>query len=67
MKKLWKIMLIIVLVPVLLLGGCYYLLVGTAERVYTNLNNYERLDWYKADEGKGTGPYIMAYAEMIKA
>lgn len=33
----------------------------------TNLNNYERLDWYKADEGKGTGPYIMAYAEMIKA
>ena len=30
-------------------------------------NNYEKLDWYKVDEGKGTGPYIMAYAEMIKA
>ena len=42
MKKFWKIMLIIVLVPVLLLGGCYYLLVGTSERVYTNLNNYEK-------------------------
>ena len=33
----------------------------------SGLNNYEKLDWYKVDEGKGTGPYIMAYAEMIKA
>ncbi|MCI8624274.1 MAG: hypothetical protein HFG26_11540 [Provencibacterium sp.] len=33
----------------------------------TGLNNYERADWYKVDEGKGVGPYIMAYAEMIKA
>lgn len=33
----------------------------------TGLNNYERPDWYKVDEGKGVGPYIMAYAEMIKA
>lgn len=33
----------------------------------SGVNNYEKLDWYKVDEGKGTGPYIMAYAEMIKA
>lgn len=33
----------------------------------SGLNNYERIDWYKENEGKGTGPFIMAYAEMIKA
>ncbi len=33
----------------------------------TGNNNYERLDLYKVNEGKGIGPYIMAYAEMIKA
>ncbi len=32
----------------------------------TGLNNYEKADWYKVDEGKGVGPYIMAYSEMIK-
>jgi len=33
----------------------------------SGLNNYEKTEWYKEDEGKGTGPFIMAYAEMIKA
>ena len=33
----------------------------------SGLNNYENVEWYKDDEGKGTGPYIMAYSEMIKA
>jgi len=33
----------------------------------TGLNNYEKIDWYKTNEGKGMGPYIMVYAEMIKA
>ena len=32
----------------------------------SGLNNYETVEWYKDDEGKGTGPYIMAYSEMIK-
>ena len=32
----------------------------------SGLNNYEISEWYKKDEGKGTGPYIMAYSEMIK-
>ena len=29
-------------------------------------NVYEIIERYKDDEGKGTGPFIMAYAEMIK-
>lgn len=33
----------------------------------SGVNNYEKIEWYKEDEGKGTGPYIMAYSEMIKA
>lgn len=33
----------------------------------SGLNNYEKIEWYKEYEGKGTGPFIMAYAEMIKA
>lgn len=33
----------------------------------SGVNNYERIDWYKENEGKGTGPYVMAYSEMIKA
>ncbi len=31
-----------------------------------NSNNYEDIEYYMADEGKGTGPYIMAYSEMIR-
>ncbi len=31
-----------------------------------NTNNYERPEYYKPDEGKGSGPYIMAYSEMIQ-
>ncbi len=42
MKKFWKVLLIIVLVPALLFGGCVYLLVGTSDRVYTNINRYEQ-------------------------
>ena len=30
-------------------------------------DNYRRLDYYMPQEGKGVGPYIMAYAEMLKA
>ena len=30
-------------------------------------DNYGTLDWYKTNEGKGIGPFIMAYSEMIKA
>jgi len=33
----------------------------------SGLNNYEKIEWYKKNEGKGIGPFIMAYAEMIKA
>ncbi|MBO4883683.1 MAG: glycoside hydrolase family 88 protein, partial [Clostridia bacterium] len=29
-------------------------------------DNYRRLDYYMPQEGKGVGPYIMAYAEMLK-
>ena len=28
-------------------------------------NNYENPDWYLPDEGKGVGPFIMAYSEML--
>ncbi len=31
-----------------------------------NTNNYEIPDYYKTDEGKGAGPFIMAYSEMIR-
>ncbi len=29
-----------------------------------NQNNYENTDYYLPDEGKGVGPFIMAYSEM---
>ena len=29
-------------------------------------DNYHRLDYYMPQEGKGVGPYIMAYAEILK-
>ena len=29
-------------------------------------DNYRRKDYYMPQEGKGVGPYIMAYAEMLK-
>ena len=32
----------------------------------SGLDNYRRLDYYMPQEGKGVGPYIMAYAEMLK-
>lgn len=28
-------------------------------------NNYEETDFYMTDEGKGSGPFIMAYSEML--
>ncbi len=28
-------------------------------------NNYENPDWYLPNEGKGLGPFIMAYSEML--
>ncbi len=31
-----------------------------------NTNNYENTEYYMPDEGKGSGPYIMAYSEMIQ-
>ena len=31
-----------------------------------NTNNYEKPEYYMTDEGKGSGPFIMAYSEMIK-
>ncbi|MCD7807001.1 MAG: glycoside hydrolase family 88 protein [Lachnospiraceae bacterium] len=31
-----------------------------------NTNNYENTEYYMPDEGKGSGPYIMAYSEMIR-
>ncbi len=31
-----------------------------------NTNNYENPEYYMPDEGKGSGPYIMAYSEMIQ-
>lgn len=31
-----------------------------------NTNNYEDTEYYLTDEGKGSGPFIMAYAEMLK-
>jgi len=30
-----------------------------------NTNNYEETEFYLTDEGKGSGPYIMAYSEML--
>lgn len=30
-----------------------------------NTNNYERPEYYMTDEGKGAGPFIMAYSEML--
>lgn len=30
-----------------------------------NTNNYESPQYYKTDEGKGSGPFIMAYSEML--
>lgn len=30
-------------------------------------NNYETTSYYYSNEGKGVGPYIMAYAELLKA
>ncbi|MBQ8407315.1 MAG: glycoside hydrolase family 88 protein [Clostridia bacterium] len=32
----------------------------------SGVNNYENLSWYKVNEGKGIGPFIMAYSEMIR-
>lgn len=32
-----------------------------------NTNNYEDTAYYLTDEGKGSGPFIMAYAEMLRA
>lgn len=32
-----------------------------------NTNNYEDVEYYLTDEGKGSGPFIMAYAEMLRA
>lgn len=32
-----------------------------------NTNNYEDTEYYLTDEGKGAGPFIMAYAEVLKA
>ncbi len=31
-----------------------------------NTNNYEDVQFYLTDEGKGSGPFIMAYAEMCR-
>ena len=28
-------------------------------------NNYEEPGYYLTDEGKGSGPFIMAYSEML--
>ena len=28
-------------------------------------NNYELPEFYCTDEGKGSGPFIMAYSEML--
>ena len=33
----------------------------------SGVDNYGTLEWYKTNEGKGIGPFIMAYSEMIKA
>lgn len=33
----------------------------------TGLDNYRREDYYMLQEGKGVGPYIMAYAETLRA
>ena len=33
----------------------------------SGVDNYGTLEWYKINEGKGIGPFIMAYSEMIKA
>lgn len=30
-----------------------------------NTNNYEDVEFYLTDEGKGSGPFIMAYSEML--
>lgn len=30
-----------------------------------NTNNYEIAEYYMTDEGKGSGPFIMAYSEML--
>ena len=30
-----------------------------------NTNNYEISEYYLPDEGKGSGPFIMAYSEML--
>ena len=43
---------------------------GRLEDIYmkasaNNTNNYEDPDYYMPDEGKGSGPFIMAYAEMM--
>ncbi len=32
-----------------------------------NTNNYEDTEYYLTDEGKGAGPFIMAYSEVLKA
>jgi len=29
-------------------------------------NNYENTEYYMTDEGKGSGPFIMAYSEMLR-
>ena len=29
-------------------------------------NNYEETEYYFTDEGKGSGPFIMAYSEMLR-
>ena len=31
----------------------------------SNTNNYEKEEFYMTDEGKGSGPFIMAYSEML--
>ncbi len=33
--------------------------------IASNANNYERVEYYLPDEGKGSGPFIMAYSEML--
>lgn len=45
---------------------------GTLSDVYfkasaSGSNNYENTSYYYSNEGKGVGPYIMAYAELLKS
>lgn len=45
---------------------------GTLSDIYfkasaTGANNYETSSYYYSNEGKGFGPYIMAYSELLKS